>query len=305
MLGGCGADDERPPATTRTATTAIPTGPRTGPPERPPALCGRVRARVVGRVTVPGATELSGLALSRMQRDVAWTHNDSGDRPRLLAITTSGRLLSEVTVAGAENSDWEDIAAGRDTLLVGDIGDNLAQRRTIAVYVLSEPRVTGAQTTAGTSVTAAATRIELRYPDGPRDAEALLRDPTSGALVIVEKNYGAQAGVYVADRPTAGATMTLRRSSTLKLGVGESITAGDVSADSRTVALRSYDRGFVWNRRSGESVAAALRRRPCSVRANLLSEGQGESLALSPDGAAFYTVPEAVGPQIRRYAPIG
>jgi hypothetical protein len=236
--------------------------------------------------------------LSRSQRGVLWAHNDSGDRPRLLALTRGGRLLADVTVTGAVNVDWEDIAAGRRTLLIGDIGDNLAQRATVSVYRLAEPRV-------GEQTVAAAGRIELRYPDGPRDAEALLRDPRSGALVIVEKRYSGRPGVYVAARPTAGTRTTMRRSGRLALGAGEAVTAGDVSADGRTIALRTYDRAFVWRRRAGESVAAALRRRPCSARADLLAEGQGEALALSADGRAFYTVPEGLVPAIRRYAPLG
>jgi hypothetical protein len=65
--------------------------------------------------------------------------------------------------------------------------------------------------------------------------------------------------------------------------------------------LRSYDRAFVWTRREGESVAAALQREPCTAGANLLQEGQGESLALTPDGRAFYTVPEGPNPALRRY----
>jgi hypothetical protein len=237
--------------------------------------------------------------LSRTQRGVLWTHNDSGDRARLLAVTTRGRLLADVSIAGAANVDWEDIAAGRGELFAADIGDNLAQRATIAVYRVAEPPVAHA----GAAV--AASRIDLRYPDGPRDAEALLRDPSSGALVIVEKRYGGPAGVYVAARPAGGAIATLRRNGRLRAGVGAGVTGGDVSADGRTIALRTYDRAFVWRRRAGESVAAALLRRPCSARANLLVEGQGESLALSRDGRAFYGVPEGIRPAIRRYTPSG
>lgn len=235
---------------------------------------------------------------------MGWTHNDSGDSARLLAVTTSGRLLADVAVTGAENVDWEDIAAGRGTLFAADIGDNLAQRPSVSVYRVAEPRVGGG---APVAQTASATRIELRYPDGPRDAEALLRDPSSGALVIVEKSFGPLAGVYVAAPGGAapGGVRTLRRSGRLELGVGEPVTAGDVSADGRTIALRSYDHAFVWRRRAGESIAAALRRRPCSAHANLLAEGQSESLALSPGGAAFYTVPEGPRPAIRRYSPSG
>jgi hypothetical protein len=249
---------------------------------------------------------------------VLWTHNDSGDRPRVLAVAADGRLLGDVALMGAENVDWEDIAIGRrppgdagarraatatdGVLLVGDVGDNLAQRASIAVYRAAEPRVGGA----GASTTAAASRIALRYPDGPRDAEALLLDPSDGALVIVEKSFSGRAGVYVADRPAAGATpATLRRSGRLSLGVGEAVTAGDVSGDGRTIVLRTYDRAFVWVRRDGERVDAALRRRPCVARADLLVEGQGEALALTPSGRAFYTVPEGPRPAIRRYAPAG
>ncbi len=299
-LAGCGtatdpSDPTAPPP---------PEAARSAAPARP-ALCVTLRARITGRVATPAATELSGLVLSRTQRGVGWTLNDSGDSPRLLAITTSGRLLAEVAVAGAANFDWEDIAAGRSTLFAADIGDNLAQRPSVSVYRIAEPRVGGG---APSAQTAPATRIELRYPDGPRDAEALLRDPSSGALVLVEKSFGPRAGVYVAARPATGgggAPRTMRRSGRLELGVAQPVTAGDVSADGRTIALRSYDRAFIWRRRAGESVAAALRRAPCSARADLLAEGQSESLALSAGGTAFYTVPEGPRPAIRRYSAVG
>jgi hypothetical protein len=41
------------------------------------------------------------------------------------------------------------------------------------------------------------------------------------------------------------------------------------------------------------------------ARADLLVEGQSETVALTTDGRAFYTVPEGVKPPIRRWAPVG
>ena len=67
--------------------------------------------------------------------------------------------------------------------------------------------------------------------------------------------------------------------------------------------LRSYDRAFVFRRRAREPLAQTLRRRPCVARADLVAEGQGEALALTADGRAFYTVPEGERPAIRKYAP--
>ena len=278
-------------------STAPPRGPR-------PALCTSLRAQVTGHVAAPAATELSGLVLSRSQRGVLWTHNDSGDRARVLAVAPDGTALAEVAVAGAGNVDWEDIAlgpapGGGDALYVGDIGDNEGQRSSIVVYRFDEPRVA-----AGRSQIALAQRLTLRYRDGAHDAEALLVDPSSGALVIVTKDFGATAGVYVADRPREETTTALRRVGELTLGAAEPVTAGDLSADGRTLVIRTYDGAFAWSHRAGESLASTLRRSACAVHADLLVEGQSEAVALTRGGRAFYTVPEGGQPPIRLWAPV-
>jgi hypothetical protein len=238
-------------------------------------------------VETAAATELSGLVLSRSHRGVLWTHNDSGGLPQLLAIGLDGRLRGKLGLMGATNVDWEDIAAAGGSLYVGDIGDNLAQRPTIAVYRVSERSLSG---------WSQAERFTLRYPDGAHDAEALLVDPSNGQFVVVTKSLSGSASVYVG-------RAALRRAGRVRLGNALQVTAGDVSADGRTVVLRTYDRVFVWKRRRGESLASVFRRRPCTARADLLVEGQGESVALTRDGRAFYTVPEGRRPPLRRWAP--
>jgi len=268
------------------------------------ALCAELRARITGRVDTTEATEVSGLAASRTQAGVLWAHNDSGDRPRLFALAADGRLRGEVVVTGAENRDWEDIAlgpgpGGRDALFVADIGDNDAERGSVSVYRVPEPRLSDGPPRAG----APAERLILRYPDGAHDAEALLVDPSDGSLVVVTKSFGGDAFVYTAGRPRTGAVTTLRRAGRVPVAAGEAVTAGSVAADGRTVVVRTYDRGLVWSRRRGESLAATLRRLPCAAGADLVGEGQGEALALTPDGRAFFTVPEGRRPAVRRYAP--
>jgi hypothetical protein len=241
-----------------------------------PALCAKLKVEVVGHVN--GPTELSGLV--RSPSGGFWAHNDSGDAPRVFRLDNHGRIVREVTLTGATAVDWEDIAIRGHTVYIGDIGDNRAQRADIAVYRFTEG-------------SANARKLVLRYPDGAHDAEALLVDPRSGRLIIVTKDFGGVAGVYVGTE--------LEHAATLNLGLGAAITAGDIAADGRTIVLRSYDRAFVWTRGRGESVATALRREPCVAGAGLLAEGQGESLALTRDGRAFYTVPEGPNPPLRRY----
>ncbi len=271
MAAGCGGSSSSPPA----ARTPAATPTATAPPV--PALCDRLRTRVLGRVGAP-ASELSGLV--RSSAGGFWAHNDSGDAPRIFALANDGALRREVAVVGAENVDWEDIAIRGRVLYVGDIGDNLAQRPEIAVYRMRE-------------TSTVAEKITLRYPDGPHDAEALLVDPQDGTIAIVTKDFGGRAHVHVGRR--------LRRAARLELGAGQAITAGDISADGRTIALRSYDKAYIWTRRGGESLARAFKRKPCIAAANLLAEGQGEALALSRDGRTFWTVPEGPRPALRRY----
>jgi hypothetical protein len=93
----------------------------------------------------------------------------------------------------------------------------------------------------------------------------------------------------------------LRKVATLRLGLGGLATAGDVSADGRVVAIRTYSALYVWSKRPGASIASALKRRPCVGSAQLLAEGQGEALALGRDGRSFFTVPEGKDPILRQY----
>jgi hypothetical protein len=298
----CGSD-AAPSATT---TAAAPPAVRKPAPPPRPSLCGPVRRRITGRVSTAQATELSGLVASPGQPGVLWTHNDSGDRPRVLAVRHDGSLIADLDVPGAEAVDWEDLAlgpgpAGR-ALYLGDIGDNREVRETIDVYRVPEP-----QATAGASATAPATRLRLRYPDGAHDAETLLVAPRGDELVIITKQFSGDSGVYVARVPTGavapdGPPLTLRRAGSVHLGLGGLATAGDVSADGRIVAVRTYTTFYVWDVARGATLAATLKRAPCRGTLGLGDEGQGEALALSAHGGAFFTVPEGAEPAIRRYA---
>ena len=61
-----------------------------------------------------------------------------------------------------------------DVLYVGDIGDNDAARPTVTVYRVHEPGEAPAAPGVPLDEVEA---IELQYPDGPSDAEALLDRP--------------------------------------------------------------------------------------------------------------------------------
>ncbi|MFA9272086.1 MAG: hypothetical protein ACEQSX_15285, partial [Baekduiaceae bacterium] len=90
---------------------------------------------------------------------------------------------------------------------------------------------------------------------------------------------------------------TLRRGPEIDVALA---TAGDVSADGRTIAVRGYTSLAVWRRRGDEARTTTLRREPCSPPTALF-EGQGEALALNRDGTIARTVAEGSPAVLRRY----
>lgn len=138
--------------------------------------------------------ESSGLVASRQFPGVLWTHNDSGDDPILYATDTLGALRAAFEVVGARNVDWEALSMGpcpaatwdgRICLYVADTGDNDEKRGRVTIYAFPEPDP-GRTQTGRLARTDRARTLRLRYPDRPRDAEAMIVFP-DGAIAIITK----------------------------------------------------------------------------------------------------------------------
>ena len=247
----------------------------------------------VGVVASPEITEASGLAVSRVHEGVLWTHNDKGDSARLFAVGLDASHQGELTVLGPEPVDWEDLASGPDPegggwLFVGDIGDNNGERESIAVWRVAEPtELTDPLSTDAVSV------ATLRYPDGAKDAEALLLDPVTDRLYVVTKSRGS-AVVYDAGPFSAGGDTTLARTVAIEVPDNDKITGGDVSADGSQILLRTDEQVLAWSRADGETVPDALGRPPCQLPAP--AEEDGEAVAVLDSGYA--SLPEGERPTL-------
>jgi hypothetical protein len=271
-------------------------GTRSTSPEKPrrssrPALCGELTESVTGRLNDASVAELSGLVASRRQDGVLWAIEDSGNTASLVALRADGTFRGRFPVTGAQNVDWEDVAAAGEDLYAADIGDNMEARDSIVVYRVPEP---DANAGAGTP-TAPATALVLRYPDGAHDAESLLVDPRTRRIIVITKDFLGPGRVYVA--PAEGGDLV---DTGAKIDAEGPLTGAGLSPDGRTVAVRAYTRIYAWKRRSGERLEKTLRRRPC-VSPTLLEEGQGEAIAVLRRGRSVLTVAEGVNPPIRRY----
>lgn len=238
-------------------------------------------------------TESSGVAPSGRLRGVLWTHNDSGDEPRLYATDSAGRDLGSVRVAGARNVDWEDMASGPcpgtavPCLFVADIGDNARHRSTVVIYTLEEPSPPLARSDTARDIPLRSTTV-LRYPDRPHDAEALAVEP-SGITLIITKELTGRARVYRVPGRTSpqrqGQVDTLEFVGLLDVAPSlprmRLVTGAAVSPDGRVLAVRTYS-SLHFFRLRGDSVPAALT--PPEGLPIPVVEPQGEGVAfLGPD----------------------
>ena len=234
-------------------------------------------------VQIPELPEASGVAVSRSVPGRLWAHNDSGEA-QLFALDVHGKVTSRVQVTGAKVEDWEAMAAGPcpggSCLFIGDIGDNSAKRQSVTVYRVAEP-------SGNDAAIKGAEAIEMKYPDGAHDAEALLVTP-DGSILIVTKGETGPVNVYRAPasaRP--GATVTLERigdSIHGKATQEQRITDGAVSPDGQWVALRT--RGSLVFFRTADFLKGQWNE---ARRVDLaaLREPQGEGVALGSNNTVY------------------
>jgi hypothetical protein len=257
----------------------------------------------LGRIKTPELAETSGLAASRLNPDVLWLNNDGGSG-RLVAVSTTGKLVALVTCR-AKLDDVEEIAIGpgpteaADYLYLGDIGDNSQRRREIRIVRFPEPDLNGER---GQLLDVdKAEEFRLVYPDGPHDAEAMLIDSVERELFIVtkEKNKARLYSIPL-NKLRAGANEKLVKSATLEV---EDISAASVSRDGRRILMRREKDGWLWPREKGERLVDALAREPEKVP--VLGKKQaanGEAIGFSASGKSYFTVSEGKKQSIYEFA---
>lgn len=186
-------------------------------------------------------SETSGLAASRTWPGLLWSHNDSGHDPILYAIDATGAERGRFTLMGAENRDWEDLALGPcpsgTCLYVAETGDNPENNRSAAIYRIPEPDPDSSGLVRGVE------RLVFRYPDRPRDVEAIFLAPDS-SVHLVSKGLLSEIAHYrlPASAWDAQGTVVAERLPMPNLGTGvrRLVTGAALGPDGTTVMLLTY-----------------------------------------------------------------
>ncbi|MEM9587966.1 MAG: hypothetical protein AAGA03_11860, partial [Planctomycetota bacterium] len=234
-------------------------------------------------------TESSGLCFSRIDPHCVWTHNDSGDGPRLFAFDCrSGAQSGQCRLSVSKAVDWEDMAAFTDEgvprLLVADCGDNRSQRSSVRMYLFDEPRPDT------DSTVQQLTTIEMKYADGPHDCEAVAVDVSRRQIVMVAKGRLPFAGVYVLPLPKRSETartitQMAKRVATLAMPM---ITAMDLNVSNGDLWLCNYWAAFHYPKTSPDVSLAKQLSKPADP-IPLPRWKQIEALALDDEQRVWIT----------------
>ena len=253
----------------------------------------------IGTITSKDIKESSGLAVSRCNTGVLWTHNDSGDGAFIYAVNLSGQSLGTWQVTGAENNDWEDIAAAKDKdgkcwLYIGEIGNNEGKRDRTLVYRVAEPEVMPESKNSSRKsplVTSPVRAVSIIYPGDRTNAETLMINPETGKIYIVTKRVDGPAAVYSVDADfTAGSDAAARKVAEISVpSVPNGLfTGGDISPDGTRVVLCDYLAGYELVLPAGTSDFDSIwSQKPAKF--DIGDRKNGEAIAYSVDGRTLFS----------------
>lgn len=266
---------------------------------------------VAGLVTDAALDEISGLAASRTHPGHFWAINDSGNQPLLNLMDERGQHLGSVPVDVA-NIDWEDLSSfeldGKPYLLIADTGDNGGLRQDLVLHVFEEPADLATPAKLAWS-------LRFRWPDGPRDCEAVAVDPQRGEVLLLSKKRvppelfrlalrPAGEGEAVAEligtlpgieQPDAG---DLRRSPIYGRYRAQ-VTGAALSPNGRVLAVLNYRSVHFLVRPRGGDWGPALVGKPSHLTLPWMP--QAEAIAFSLDGQSLVIGSEQLPSPLLRY----
>ena len=255
---------------------------------------------MLGTLDIAVLPEASGIEIpadgSRL-----YVTND-GTTPVFDVMKLDGSGGSRVRVTGFRPLDLEELALGPcgpgQCLYLGDIGDNATRRDSVQIALVAERKEYPADV-------APLRVVRARYPDGPRDAEAMAVD-ASGDLWIVTKTMFRQPAPAEIYRLSASAlaadgmqTLELRgRIPTTELGANPGsrrvATGMDIAPDGRRFVFITYDVAIEFAFAPGDELPASWREGESFRVIPPAPLIQLESIAYADDGRTIVYTTESV-----------
>lgn len=240
--------------------------------------------------TVNYINEASGIVTSNYNNGMIWSHNDGGNGSELFLMNAkNGEMKAKYHLEQSPNLDWEDVSISFSHnfsyTYIADIGDNFQMRNYYSLYCFEEPVY---DSLPDANRTIQPKKIDFRYPDGSKNAEAIFVDPKTGDIIIATKGHSS-SNIYrvsFSQLNTATGQIVVEKLGDLPIG---SITGGDMSSDGNWLALRTYSDILFWSRDDNETISEMLDKAPQKLPYNQ-KEPQGEAFCWGDNG--YFTLSE-------------
>ncbi|WP_221394780.1 hypothetical protein [Dyadobacter sp. NIV53] len=192
------------------------------------------------------ANESSGLVKGNNPNSF-WTNNDSGGKPELYKIDSTGKLLSVKKVDNAQNTDWEDLTSDENgTIYIGDFGNNSNTRRNLNVYKvpLNKPDTEKITFSYADQTEFPPSEDKLNY-----DCEAFFYSRKN--LYLFSKNRSpANHYVRLYQMPSEQGNYTISPIDSIRIKT--QVTSADISPDGKTFALLTYGKILLFGIEEGK-----------------------------------------------------
>jgi hypothetical protein len=168
-----------------------------------------------------------------------WTHNDNSDNHLYGLDSVSGTILTEYTLPGLENIDWEEISQDEDFLYIGDFGNNQNGNRTdLSIYRIDKQSLIIGSPEIETIHFAYSNQYNFQ-PTGLNntnfDCEAMVVSRDS-IYLFTKQWLNNQTSMYVLPKSPGTYTARFRES----LNVGFLVTAATYFEEKRLIVLSGY-----------------------------------------------------------------
>jgi hypothetical protein len=97
---------------------------------------------VSAQTDYPLPSELSEISgLEKWNDSTLIAINDGGNEPILFLLNLSGQIIRKISVTNAFNIDWEALAIDDNFIYIGDIGNNMNERKDLCIYRVNRSEI--------------------------------------------------------------------------------------------------------------------------------------------------------------------
>lgn len=273
----------------------------------------------IGTLNPTIINEASGLVVSKNYPDRLYHINDSGSENILYITNLSGQKTKKLLLENTPSVDTETMTAGPcpeagQCLFIGDTGDNFKWRSTIQIFIFKEP------TDSDSSIKNIKT-LNVTYPDGPHDAEAMALSPNGDLYILTKERRFLTKGAKTAMLfrlskaewhnakseklvLTKVSELDLPTLATTDLSGGKVITDMNISSDGSRLLLMTYVDAFEFKIDSDKITFKAIKDLIKDIdyrEIPLQVLKQQEAVSYLPDGSGFiYTTESNTGGEIMK-----